>query len=187
MSIKTYIITFWIYYYYDSNLYQLITNYQEDNKFCVMVKKYKFIITLTLIGIAIILTLLNMISKYDIIEYVGNNDKNFQWCKINSIFRKITLLLIFEVIGIIFLIMTIFIFYEWNIDSTKREMRLFNLAICLDYIFLALFVISYSANFENYSRSFLFSSVIFKFDSVDKLLLGIWFKYLTINNNNSQI
>ncbi|KAL6625309.1 periplasmic binding protein-like II, partial [Neocallimastix sp. 'constans'] len=141
-------------------LYQLITNYQEDNKFCVMVKKYKFIITLTLIGIAIILTLLNMISKYDIIEYVGNNDKNFQWCKINSIFRKITLLLIFEVIGIIFLIMTIFIFYEWNIDSTKREMRLFNLAICLDYIFLALFVISYSANFENYSRSFLFSSVI---------------------------
>lgn len=170
-------------------IYKIISNSSHKSKFTTMVKDHKKIFISVIIGINIGLSVLLLLSKYDVILRNGLEDKRFQVCKMNSILGKLVLFLIFMVIGIIILIMTIYIIFEWGINSGKNDIKIYNSALCFEYFFIILFILFYTIKFNSHITNFIITTTLSNLIGLTNYILVygskvIWLIYKKDNVNN---
>ncbi|ORX82997.1 periplasmic binding protein-like II [Anaeromyces robustus] len=131
-------------------LYKLIVNFQERNKYFDYIEKNKYLFIFFINTLDVFLNLIFFISPFTPQYKNSLNGKKYKYCGINnSLSIYILSVLVIEKI-ILLLVILFFIFIEWNIIKTNRDVKLLTSAIYIDIILYILFVTFKFISIENY-------------------------------------
>ncbi|ORX82994.1 periplasmic binding protein-like II [Anaeromyces robustus] len=119
---------------YTPFLYKLIVNFQDTNKYFDFIENHCYLFITFINTLDIILNMILFMSPVEL-HYKGIiNEQKFKYCDINNSFGIIIFSLILTEKVIILLTILLFIFMEWNITATKRNIRLLTATIYIDII-----------------------------------------------------
>ncbi|ORX42915.1 periplasmic binding protein-like II [Piromyces finnis] len=130
-------------------LYKLIINFPEKNKVSEIIKSRKYTFILTFVIIEIILNSITLLSPYEITKIEVEDGKNFLKCKYSILALTLSIIQ-YIAIFIIFVIINVLIFLEWNIIETYHDLRTLTIFIGMDWILLLIFIIFSILKIKNF-------------------------------------
>eukprot|EP00833_Pecoramyces_ruminatium_P016413 jgi/Orpsp1_1/1190445/evm.model.d7180000078994.1 len=139
-------------------LYFLIISFpNDDNRYSIWVKSNKYLFFMFFTLFDILFNGLSLITPYTIktINYLVENDKNYNICDKNSTLLKTSIYLFISYKVILIFVMILLIFLEWNLIKVKYDIRLILSNLYLNIITFAILFIFESFFISNYILHFL--------------------------------
>lgn len=141
--------------------YKLIENFPiEHEKVKLIVKnRNKFILGLLLIELIFISLI--FISPFTIKSEIIDGGKNFQVCKLSKGVNFVSLVLVVITQLLLMLCILFLTFLEWNIETTRVDIRLITLSIYTDVLLIIVLAVLKFINIKSYRREYLVSNIIY--------------------------
>lgn len=140
-------------------LYKLISIFPKENKNLEWIKNHKYLFISFFISIDILLNLIYLKSPYEVKEHYIPYGKNYKNCSFNSFNEMVVLLIIYIEKVLIIITINLFIFMEWNIKSSKKDVKLIFSAVSIYTLLLIIYMVIPAITLDNYVISFLFYSI----------------------------
>jgi len=121
-------------------LYKLIVKFPEVNKISRWVKKHKYTFFLFFVILDNVWNALLLIKPYSIEKIMVEDGQNFTICKAKSTICKLIIILKWVYIAILFLILIILIFIEWNIKAINYDLTFIMSAFYIDILAFFIFI-----------------------------------------------
>jgi len=141
-------------------IYQLLISLFQKNKKVEWIKNHKFTSLMVPIFIEIFFNLLLYISNFNIDEYMNTTGHNYKYCKMKSIFGRLTLFLLLLGKFFMMLFCELLMFFEGSI--AKFEIKVLNSYFFINFMFSVLLLVVYSLDFKSHISKF----VLFSFLSI---------------------
>ncbi|KAL6605284.1 periplasmic binding protein-like II [Neocallimastix sp. 'constans'] len=104
--------------------HKLISNYPEENKISIWVKSHRYIFLSIFIFLDILINGLIFMQPYTVKTVVTiDSSKNFQKCKVDGLFSKTVIIIMYTFKVVIIIWSCILLFAEWNLKSTIFDIR----------------------------------------------------------------
>jgi len=132
-------------------LYRLIINFPVNNKFSKWIKKKKYIFILFIFLPQVVFSLIVLFLKGFKVKYIiMDNIKNFCKCTANK--NSIYFIGLFQIIfnGIMYFLICVLIFFEWNIIATHNFMNSLTFLMIIDGITYFFIILLHNINITNY-------------------------------------
>ncbi|KAL6635676.1 hypothetical protein LY90DRAFT_647971 [Neocallimastix californiae] len=140
--------------------YKLIVNFPEFNKVSKWVFNHQYGFFSIFVIIDVILISLYSIKNYDIVDVIIHEGENFQKCEIHHTFGLIMISIILFYKFVVVIGMLLLIFAEWNIELIFYDVRFIVTSIYIDTLSIALMLILYHININNYIIYFVINGLI---------------------------
>ncbi len=139
-------------------LHKLITIFPEINKISRWLRKHKYIFFLFFIIIDNIINSLLLIKpfQYSVVDIMVEDGQNFQICKAINTACKLVVILKWIYVIILFLILTLLIFIEWNIKAIHYDLTFIMSAIYIDLLAFLILIIFNNIKVYNFTLSYIF-------------------------------
>jgi len=132
--------------------HKLISQFPKNTKISIWVNNHKYMFLLINILTDIIFNIISLIDQYTPKKILAENGENFEICEYNGKF-SIFILIIYKFI--VAILMLFLIFVEWNISSTKHNLRLIVTVLYIDILSFAVILFVYIVNIKYYLYFFL--------------------------------
>jgi len=157
-------------------LYELIINFPEKNKISKWIKNHKYVFISFFLLMDFVFNGLSMINPYRVHDKIIKDSRNYQVCEMTSFLGKsMFFFMIFDKF-VIFIIISLLIFIEWDIENSfLYEVRFIFLAL---YSSLLLIFISLIFNYVNidYFSQFIIKEFIIVFMSISSYIFLYGYK-----------
>jgi len=130
-------------------LYRLIVNFPRINKFSNWVKRNKYLFISLIIFFSIVTCLISLISPFEVRNIILENSKNYNECH-STLFIKIISFIQIVYILLMYISVIFLIFIEWNISTTKEDMRALSLFMGMDIILIIVFIVLETVPLNDY-------------------------------------
>jgi len=170
-------------------LYKLISNIPLKNKYLYWIKINRKMFIFIIIFIEIILNGLYVFWPYTTRYIINDYDKNFRKCKFSDIYGKLIYFVQIFSIFIIYLLINICAFLEWNIQETFYGVRNSFIIINIDMLIIVLLSLIRNLNINNinvYYGLHSFMNFLFVITShMHIFVIRILFNYKSNENDNA--
>jgi len=146
-------------------LYELIINFPVKNKFCKWIKNHKYLFLSLFLLMDFTINGLMLINPFSVHDKIIENGRNYQICEMTTFLGKSMINLLFFNKLIIFMIISILIFIEWNIEKMYYEVRFIFLAIYTNYL-LVFIALIFDFVHTNYILEFIIQETLSIFMSI---------------------
>jgi len=172
------LLSFGITFNYAPFLNKLITLFPPKNKILQQVSENRHIFFSIFLVIDLILFSLLFIETHKVEDVIVNEGKNYQKCKINSLFYR--LIMVFNLIIKVLMIAIIifFCYMECYIKEIKRDTRLIVSAIYTNILYLLVVFVIASANLSNYQLSFAIRTCLYLVTGITNYIFLFGFRIL---------
>ncbi|ORX50629.1 periplasmic binding protein-like II [Piromyces finnis] len=147
-------------------LYKLIVKYPTENIISKLIKKN------------IAWNGLLLIEPYSVEEVYADNGKNYEICKAKTTLNKVFVTLKWSYIAFIILLILLFIFIEWNIESTYYDLRFFISVVYIDIIGHILIICFNYIKIKNYILYYSISGCVYLIISISNYMLIYGFRLI---------
>jgi len=163
--------------------YKLIVNFPEVNGISLHVYRNKYPFVLLFLLIDILLNSLSFNSPFQLDEKLVDDGQNFKVCKITN-FGKILLSSLFSIKIIIMLCILFFIFIEWNLENTRRDIRFLSAAIYMDIVSIGVLLLISYMDINNYVVFYALPTSIYIFFAITNYTLFYAYRILRAYGND---
>ena len=147
-------------------LYELIINFPKKNKLCNWIENHKYLFLSVFLLMDFIFNGLSMINPFTVTNRIIENGHNYQVCEfITSLGNSMIISLIFDKFAI-FMVISILIFIEWNIEKIYYEVRFGLTIIYSNFLLVFIALIFDFAHFINYFTQFIIQECLVIFMSI---------------------
>jgi len=135
--------------------HKLISNYPEENKISIWVKSHRYIFLSIFIFLDILINGLIFMQPYTVKTVVTiDSSKNFQKCKVDGLFSKTVIIIMYTFKVVIIIWSCILLFAEWNLKSTIFDIRSCTAMYSLNIVILIILIIFEFLEIRNYTIFF---------------------------------
>jgi len=183
-----FLLNFGLTFNYIPFFYKLISNFPKNN-FLIWISKHKYIFFFFFVFIDTLLCLLLIIKPYNIETVIVNEGKNFQKCKLNTTFQfSITNIMVFWK-GLIIFTILLFVFLEWNIYSTRYDLKFNIAAIYIDVLSFIIIMVLSKGKIDDYIWNFHSKSTIIMIMSLSNyfFMYGYRLLFSFLNKQNIKL
>ncbi len=140
-------------------LYKLIDNFPKEFKLFKWIKNNQYEFLLIFILYDFISLVLFIISSFQIKVHINDEGKNYGLCKIASTSSLIAAVLTIAEKVIIMICIAFFLFLEWNIVSTKKDILSITSALYVDVLAAIILIIIHNVEINHYKTRFLIYTI----------------------------
>jgi len=162
-------------------IHRLIVNFPESNDISNWTYKHGYLFSFLCISVEIIIDGLSFLEPYSVktvnANYI-NGGKNYQYCKMDSSLGKSFIWLMVFYKFIIFMILLLLIFIEWNIKSTFYDIKFITSAIYVDILSVILLIIFNYVEINSYTTYLFIHFCIIIIISLSNYFFIYGFRYI---------
>ena len=131
-------------------LYKLIVNFPEHNRKSRWVANNRYIFFLGFVFFDTILSLINLAATYNIETVQPGNGKKYQECQMKDTLSKVIVYSNFGYKVIVFIVVGLLSFVEWNIKETEFDVHVITSTIYINIISVIMLFVFRFIKFNNY-------------------------------------
>jgi len=153
-------------------IYKMVVSIPVNNKITNWTNYHKNRFKIYIIAIGILLNGITLFSSYDIERIEVHEGESFLKCSMNNIFGNISFYMVACYVILNMLALFIILFIDWNIRSIHFNTRFILATLCIDILFLILYLVIIKIKIRNYiTYNLLFDVTIFGFSITNYLFL----------------
>jgi len=141
-------------------LHKFISNFPEKGKIMNWIVENKFLFISSIYVFDIVLNCLLFISSFEtrVISFVDK--KKFKKCDVDDTLGLIFIIMVIVEKLVLFLLILLFVFMEWNLESTFIDIKYFTTTLYVDSLLIVILIIKQFVTITDYEYYFIFYSFI---------------------------
>jgi len=148
--IKHFLLTFGFTLTFIPLLYKILAEFPLENKISDWISEHRYLFLLSFLVLEMLFNFILILGKYDAETIRDVNGKNYQVCSSHKQFGKVIIGLETFVGLLIFLVMLICIFLEWNVERTFYDVRILSIVCAVNIIILTIYTTIKFVDIQHY-------------------------------------